>query len=116
MSFTHFSRRILGKEPNVPLFRFIFTISTKGNSDLTYTLSSADKEVKAKFKDLFSKMHDWKAHFVIIRRLIMYYSFDDALLIWVSPLIEGSSKITGVKNFALGRLLKKKVASRSLYL
>lgn len=46
------------------LFRSIFPMAAKGASDCTYTFSGVDMEVKAKFKGLFCKLRDWKAHFL----------------------------------------------------
>lgn len=56
----------------------MFIIATKGDFDLTY----ANKEVKSKFKGLLSKMHDQKANFIILQRLVALDLTSDGPLIW----------------------------------
>lgn len=68
--FARFTRHVLGKEPNVALFKSMFTVSStnRGNFDQTYAHSSVDKQVKGKFIGPLSRVHDWKANFVIMQR------------------------------------------------
>lgn len=50
------------------MFRSMLIIATKGDSDLTYTFFSVDAKVKEKFTSSFSKVWDWKANFVVIKK------------------------------------------------
>lgn len=46
-------------------------MATKRDSDLTYAFSGVDIQVKAKFKSSFSKVRDWKANFVVVKKSLL---------------------------------------------
>lgn len=58
LSFTKYARKILRKKPGVALFKSIFTVAAKGDSNLTYAFFIANTEVKVKFKGFLSKVWD----------------------------------------------------------
>lgn len=46
-------------------------MAIKGDCNLTYAFSRVDMEVKTKFRGSFSKVHDWKANFVVVKKFFL---------------------------------------------
>lgn len=58
-------------------------MAMKGDSDLPYDFSKANIEVKAKFKSLLSKVRDWKANFLVVKKcLSVNITEDEAFTPW----------------------------------
>lgn len=55
-------------------------MSLMGTSDLIYTFSRADVEVKAKFKDSISKVRDWRSYSLVVKKYPLTNAIKDKTL------------------------------------
>lgn len=115
LGFTKYARQILRAEPSINLFRSIFTMAIKRVSYLIHAFSRVDMEVKAKFKGSLSKLRDWKANFIVVKKLIMMNAAkDEAFALWGFTTHEGEISINWGKKYWIRDAMKKKNSRRLL--